>query len=343
MKWVGWIAPVLLLVPVSCSTGNASGSSDGGYSERNDGGSNTDASADGPSPAGWELTTSNTGLARIGLECARLPLYAGPSKPPAGTIITEKRIATGLDLSAGNIVVERSCIRPTTIAKGLPVVTTTDNDACRGDDCPAAPTMVVIRDSEIDGTAVASATIAYSCAFLGIGTLERNDIHDVGSGICFFNTGDHLDAVARGNYVHHLRATGDPASTGSHNEGITIRDFETRLHPERRAIIRNNRFDSSSGNDTAAFFIQTYGGDIDQVLLQGNLLEGQGYQLVLEAGFNHVYGRALNAIDNRFSGTGYGIGYVERKGLPYGWALWQDNAMHDPAKPAHRGQLVASP
>ena len=45
------------------------------------------------------------------------------------------------------------------------------------------------------------------------------------------------------------------------------------------------------------------------------LVEGGGYQLILESGFGNEYGRAMSAINNRFSGTGYGAGYVDGKGL----------------------------
>ncbi len=290
---------------------------------------------------GWQLDATNTGLAPLGLACDGLPVYTG-GKPAAGAKIVQQRIETQLDLSAGNIVIERSCIRPAAsgFGKGLSIVLTTDNNVCDSNGCKPTPDMVTIRDSEIDGSLVDAASVAYSCAFSGVGTLERNYMHGMGSGICFFNTGDHLDAVAEGNYITKLRATGDPATTGSHNESFTIRDFDPAKRPERRATVRNNRLDSSSGSDTGAFFIQAWAGYIDQVRVEGNLLEGNGYQLVLEANDNG-YGRNMAAVDNRFSGTGYGPGYVTAKALGYGWSTWTSNYLNDPSKPDHQGKAVA--
>lgn len=293
--------------------------------------------------SGWELNAGNTGLGRLGTSCDQLARYTGPDRPGAGSVISGKRIESTLDLSAGNITVERSCVRPTQASAGSAVITTTDNNNCGGDSCAVTPAMVTIRDSEIDGSRIDANTISKSCAFLGVGTIERNYIHDVGSGICFFNTGDRLNAVAQGNYVHKLRAYGDAAGSGSHNEALTIRDFGTDRTSGRQASVVNNRLDSSSGNDTGALFIQPYGGNINNVLVSGNLLEGMGYQLILEANYGNVYGRSMRAINNRFSGTGYGPTYITRNGLSYGWAEWRDNSINAPGAPANQGRIVNEP
>jgi hypothetical protein len=285
---------------------------------------------------GWELTAANTGLNAIGRSCDSLPVYTGGSKPAAGTTISGKLIETGLDLSAGDILVERSCIRPKNLGITQPLVTTTGE--CTGDSCAVTPGKVTIRDSDFDGSKLSAKTIAGSCAFLGVGVLQRNRMHGMGSGICFYNTGKRLDAIAEGNYIHQLRSDGD-----SHNDGATIRDFVTTSTPGRRAVFRGNRIDCSSGNDTGALFIQTLGADIDQVTIEQNLLEGGGYQLGLEAGFGHVYGKHMRAVNNRFSGTGWGARYVERKSLSYGWSEWQDNHINDPAKTGHKGRAVTAP
>ena len=304
----------------------------------------SDSGTDGdPLPAlrGWELTETNTGLAALGLSCDDLEVYTGPSKPDAGTVISERRIESSLDLSNGDIVIERSCIRPTSVGQGLAVVTTTDFNQCGNDGCVVTSSMVTIRDSDIDGSLTSQENIAYSCAFQGVGTLERNHVHDTGSGICFFGTGNTLDAIADGNYVHDLRAFGDAGTTGSHNESFTIRDFDPSDNPARRLVVRNNRLDCDSGNDSGAMFIQAYAGYIDQVRLEGNLLEGNGYQLVLEAN-GSGYGMNLAAVDNRFSGTGYGAGYVDDGGQGYGWTTWEDNYVDDPSRPDHRGDPIPS-
>lgn len=286
---------------------------------------------------GWQLNASNTGLGRLGLRCGELPVYTGGIKPASGTVIFRKQIRSVLDLSAGNIVIDQSCIRPTSAYRGMPLIGTTDYNNC----CVPTKSAVTIRDSEIDGSLIDTVTVNGSCAFLGIGDLVRNYIHDMGSGICFYYTGDQLSARAEGNYVHRLRAWGDAATSGSHNESFTIRDFPTDVNPSRTMKVVNNRLDSSSGNDTGAFFINTYMDDIDNVYVIGNLLEGNGYQLILTADYGHIYGRSMHAVDNRFSGTGYGPAWVD--GLSYGWSEWQGNFINDPSQPNHEGRMVEAP
>lgn len=293
---------------------------------------------------GWQLTPANTGLAAIGRHtCDSLPRYTGNARVPAGARLADLRFETPLDLSAGDIVIERSCFRPASLSEGTAVLTTTDYARCVDDDCPPAKGRVEIRDSEISGALVSQRRIARSCAFLGVGILERNYIHDTGSGICFYNTGAQYDAVADGNYVHRLRSYGS-GGDASHNSAATVRDFPTGVNPLRRMLIRNNRLDIRSGNDTGALFFQT-AADIDQVRIEGNLFEGEGYQLILESRWGHRYGRALSVVDNRFSVTGYGYGYVydEDARLGYGWSVWTDNYRNDPARPDHRGDALAAP
>lgn len=295
-----------------------------------------------PSPitstySGWQLDASKTGLAPKGLSCGSLPLYSGGGKPAAGTTISEKRITTALDLSNGNIIIEKSCIQPTSVGGGLPLITTTDYNNCPSG-CALTPTTVTIRDSEIDGSLMSASSIAQACAFLGIGNIERNYIHGMGSGICMFNTGSNLSATIQGNYVHQLRAFGS-----SHNEAFTIRDFPTNTNPNRFMNILNNRFDASSGNDTGAAFLQTYGGDINNILFEGNLFEGSGYQLGLEAGYGNIYGTSMRVNNNRFTGTGYGVGYITDAGLGYGWSQWTNNYIYNPGDVNGQGSPAIEP
>lgn len=331
--------------PIGGGTGGSSGGTGGGAGGGSDPGTgNPGGGTPTPTPpaAGWLLTSTNIGLTPHGLSCGSLPAYTGSNKPAAGTLISGKRVNTTLDLSNGNITIEKSCIRPTSVGQGLSVMTTTDLNACNNNGCPVTPNLVTIRDSEIDGSLAQASDIANGCALVGIATMQRNYIHHVGSGICMYNTGNTLSATIEHNYVHQLRAFGSGGS-GSHNEAFTVRDFPTNTNPARRMAINNNRFDASSGNDTGAAFIQTYGDDINEVRFEGNLFEGQGYQLGMEAGFGNIYGTAMRAINNRFSGTGYGPAYVTRNGLSYGWGEWRDNYRNNPLVADNKGTVVAAP
>lgn len=277
---------------------------------------------------GWQLTTSNVGLAPYGLSCGALPAYTGSAKPAAGTVISQRRIEVPLDLSNGRITVEKSCIKPrsTGYHNAFLVTTTT----CSGNSCSATREGgVVIRDSEIDATHLAASAIARSCAFLGVGTLQRNYMHGMGSGICFFETGTVHSALAEGNYVRGLRSAGD-----SHNEAATIRDF--RNAPGRTVRFVNNRLDCSSGNETGGLFIQPTWLPIHNVYIQGNYLEGGGYNLYLERTANASYGN-VNAIDNRFRPTGWGP--VATPSGP-GYTRWESNHLYSATAPDNKGPVV---
>lgn len=309
-----------------CSSVDSGGSPDGS--------GQTDPAGSSNAYYGWELTASNTGLARSGLTCDELPLYTGSDRPTSGTVISDVRIIEPLVLSAGDITIERSCIQPTHVGHGNPVLTTTDNNTGQ-----ITTARVVIRDSEIDGSLLPDSDAAWSTGFLGVADLLNNYIHHLGSGIGLMNTGTQLSSRIEGNYVTDLLAYGDPATTGNHSDAFTIRDFDTTTNESRTVIVSNNRFDCDSPSATGAFFIQTYAGNINNLTLEGNLLEGGGYQLGLEENYGHAYSN-VRSINNRFSGTGWGATY--RTGGP-GWTQWSDNHIIDPGAPESRGQSVGEP
>jgi hypothetical protein len=199
-----------------------------------------------------------------------------------------------------------------------------------------APATVTIRDSEIDGSLLSDYLAAWATGFIGVANLQRNYIHDVGSGIGLMNTGNKLSSIVEGNYVTGLQAWGDPGTNGNHSDGFTIRDFDATNTPSRSLIVRNNRINCSSGSDTGAFFIQA-SGNISNVTAEGNLLEGRGYQLGLEDGDPPNTYSNLRLINNRFSDTGWGAGYVS--GGP-GWAEQSKNYINDQSRPEHKGRSV---
>lgn len=285
-----------------------------------------------PKVRGWRLNFRNVGLAPYGLGCTRgLSRYTGPARPPAGARIHRKLITVPLDLSNGNIVVSKSCIRPRTTGAHNDFLVTTTRCA---PGCRATGGRVVIRDSEINGLGMGADQIARSCGFLGIATLRRNVMHGMGSGICYFETGLRRSALAEQNYVTGLRSWGD-----SHNEAATVRDFRTDVVRDRRLVLRHNRLDCSSGNVTAALFIQPTWDDIRNVDVIGNYLEGEGYNLYLDGtipGESGTYG-ALRSINNRFRSTGWGESLVA---APPGWAVWRDNYVYNPFRKGKRGRAV---
>jgi hypothetical protein len=281
---------------------------------------------------GWRLNARNVGLAPYGLSCDALKPYRGPAKPPAGTRIKKRLVTQPLDLSNGDIIVSKSCIRPsyTGYHNNFLVTTTTCESSCwatgRGH--------VVIRDSEISGWGMSADQIATSCAFLGVGDLQRNLMHGMGSGICYFETGVEHSALAEQNYVVDLRSYGD-----SHNEAATVRDFRDEgQNPDRSVVFLNNRLDCSSGNVTAGLFIQPTWDSIYHLDVIGNYLEGEGYNLYLDGSIEGATYGDVRAINNRFRSTGWGPSTVT-DGYP-GWNVWRENYLFSTARKGARGQAV---
>jgi len=289
--------------------------------------------------AGWTLDKTKVGLAPLGLSCGSLPVYTGANPIPNGARISGVRFTGFVDLSRGDIVIERSCFRPTSSGQNA-LATTTHFPAC-GNSCPViAQQKVVIRDSEFDGSLLSLQSAANSSAFWGVADLQRNYIHDLGSGIALYNTGGQLSSLIEHNYVTRMLSYGDPATTGNHSDGFTIRDFNVSSNPSRQAIIRNNRFDTNTANATGSFFIQdTWSAGIGNIVATGNLLEGGGYEMAGEKRNAPVTN--VRVTNNRFRGKtdgGYGACY---RGGGFVWAEWANNYLYDPARVDSAGSAVS--
>jgi hypothetical protein len=284
-----------------------------------------------PPNLGWQLTATNVGLARLGLSCDSLPLYTGSSKPAAGTTISLKKITSSeLDLSNGNITLDRVCVKPSSAGNRASIIFGYNPDTGGNQLGPAT-----IMDSDIDGSVTSNNLIYATCAFRGAGSLYRNNIWGMGSGICYFDSPSVPTSVIEQNYVHDLRSGmyGSP-SQQSHNESATIRSFGGTS-----MVWRNNKLVSKSGADSGALFIQTYAGKIQNVSLVGNYFDSYGYDLPLEAGYGNSYSN-MQAVNNRFVISGYGVGYTT--GGP-GWAVWSGNYIYDPNAVDAKGKAASCP
>lgn len=279
---------------------------------------------------GWHITAANVGLASLGIDGTALPLYTGPSKPASGTVITDVQFDSGLDLSNGSIRIERCLFRPTSVGQGMPLVTTTDYNTF-----VPVPAPVVIKDCDFDGTLLSQFSAAWCTAFMGIADLSNNYIHHFGSGIANMGTGSQFDCIVEHNYVWDLVSWGNPATDGNHCDAYTVRDFTNTVVADRQLTVRNNRFDCTTTNATGAFFIQGYADLIANLTASNNYLEGLGYQMILEY-HNNGYTN-IRATNNRFSGTGYGAGYITGG---EGYAFQQENYLYDANAPDGKGAPV---
>jgi hypothetical protein len=209
---------------------------------------------------GWELNENNTGIAGAGLSTSTMTNYTGPTAVPAGTTIREKIITQILDLSAGNIAIERCYICPTT-ANWQPFV---------GGIVPAGSANAVrVSSCTIDGSGVTSDNdICETWAVcLNNAVIENCNIKNLGSGIWM---GGSDPVRIENNYIHNLRC-GVKNGEASHQDGFTVRSYSG---PEM--IISNNRIVAQGITCTGAFFLQATFGSYDNILIQGNLLEGNG-------------------------------------------------------------------
>ena len=278
----------------------------------------------GAAPLGWLLDTTNTGLAAAGVDPNSLPVYTGPTQVPAGTTISLKRIEGPLELDAGGITIDRCWIRPTAIGLGLPVMRT-----CGSEQNLVPPTPVTVQYCDIDGSLLSGQAAAFTLGFYGIGHLIRNRVWGMGSGLAIIQSGQQLSATVEGNYVHGLVAWGDGSTSGNHSDGFTIRGFNPASNPNRLCTVKNNRFDCRSGNDSGAFFIQPNADNIGNVHVEGNLLEGGGYNLVMEDNNGVIVGN-MTADNNRFNPTGFGPGYTSSN---IGWESFTNGYRWDPDNP----------
>jgi hypothetical protein len=281
---------------------------------------------------GWQLNETNTGLASFGINGSQLPVYTGPYEIPAGSFISGVRFTGNVSLWQGNITIEKSIFQPTDAGRGMPLVNTSNYNG----NFESAKGKVVIRDCEFDGSLLSQETAAYATAFIGIADMQRNYIHHFGSGIALMNTGTQFDSIIEGNYAHKMLGFGNPNTTGNHSDTFTIRDFTDSARPDRKAIIRNNRFVNDSPNATGPFFMQAWNGRIDNVSIEGNLVEGNGWNMGLEANQNGYSN--ISVVNNRFNPAEpqYVVYY---QGGP-GWTTWQENYRYDPTKPDGKGAIV---
>lgn len=265
---------------------------------------------------GWQIDSTNSGLTGVGVDQDTLPLYTG--RIPRGSTISLKKIID-LDVSEGNIIIDR-CYIETTTSNGWPVGSTEG--------------AVLIKDSRIKGTGGIGryATHPQQTPLDKEVTLLRVEITDQGGG---FSLGGA--ALVRNCLIHKLPGNGeDPLTTGNHVDGGTRRIGTAQLN-----VIDNHMDIRSAGNNaSAAFFVQPYYNFIDNILLRGNLFGGGGYT-VFASNHNYNYGSHLYADNNRFY-AGPAYGHVGTPTGP-GFTSWTSNYVNNSANTDNKGTLITYP
>lgn len=282
---------------------------------------------------GWELTTTNIGLTPHGLVGSSLPVYSGPSTIPAGTTISERRITTPINVSAGNITIEKCLINPTTrLSEAIVYATYPQGN-------------ITIRDCEIDGSNLPEVVREGAYGFQGGGNLYRNYIHDVGIGIGMMsstNTRDFGDIpntiTVENNYVHDLFHYSD-----AHHEAGTVRDFVMGTGNTRLMTWRGNWLEADSLFVSGGLFLQATWEDIHNLTVVDNMLAGEGWNMdLMESPGSTVYSN-VRAINNRFlPGTREYYGPANTQN-GVGFAEWTENYMYDATAADNRGAFVPAP
>ena len=283
----------------------------------------------GSTLTGWQVTPQNIGLAPLGLSCASLAPYTGPLPIPAGTTITDRRISWSsgaLDLNAGGITIQRSCMQPQPGAESTYVVVESFT--------PPQPNRII--DSELDGHLIGQQAMSKACGLRGIwAEITRTYVHHVGSGICLvdYNSSLSYDVTYTNNWIGQLVAYGDAAGSGSHNEAATTRCSRIDQNPNRRMTWKGNHIQTDTpANSSGGLFIQTtYGCPIGNLYVQDNLLDGGGNWDIYADGTG--YSGQFVSTNNRFAPGGYGACAVSG----FRWTTWTENYLNDPSAPDNKG------
>jgi hypothetical protein len=186
---------------------------------------------------------------------------------------------------------------------------------------------------------------AYIGLFLGVASFYRNYVHNSGSGLNSYGTYEKsgADVTIQNNVVDKLIAYGDPSGSGNHQSAYTVRDFDTSVRVDRKLNITDNSFTVDGANATGALFIQPNGGDVTNVMISGNYLAGNGFQLWLEedpSRFPNAHYHNMHAVNNRMFNTEYGPTFL-RQGE--GWTEWADNYLYDANAADGKGAAVPKP
>lgn len=302
----------------------------------------TVGSFDAPVPPvtlnGWDLTPSNIGLAGVGLVGANLTAYTGPATIPSGTTITEKKFTSAINVSEGNIVIERCFFQTTNIYNE----SMCDARFPQGD--------LTIQDCEFDGSLLSPAVREGVYGFQGgCNLFARNYIHDVGvAGISitserdtpqwseFANTPVHT--LVENNYVHQIFHLLD-----GHHEAGTIRSFLKNAADTRTLTWRGNYLDiTQTESVSGGMFIQPTDEPIYNVWLENNVFSGEGWNLDAHDSSGIKVIRNLHVVNNRFR-AGVREYYGPVSATTPGIAEWVDNHVYDAGQPDHAGTVVPAP
>ena len=222
---------------------------------------------------GWQLTTSNTGLAGAGIARSSLPTFSGTVT--AGMTLSRVKITGALDLSSTpNVTLDRVWLAPS-----------------GGFDALTLGSGTVVKDSDIDGASMQQGSrVGIKGTVAGAYDISRTAITGMSVGAWLDGSGP---GTMSETYVHSMTGI-----NGSHMDAFTRRGGTGAL------LISRSRLDASGPSVTGAFFLQnTWGDRIAGITLKDSYLEGDGFVLTLE---NKGAGTAVGLDNVRIRASGFG-------------------------------------
>ncbi|MGF9764874.1 hypothetical protein AAII07_58400 [Microvirga sp. 0TCS3.31] len=123
----------------------------------------------------------------------------------------------------------------------------------------------------------------------GSGTFIGNEIRGFENGITI-NAGT---STIRSNYIHNLAAQGSP-----HFDGIQVQGGQNGVLIENNTIILTS-------SQTGAIFLQSYFGNINNVMIRNNYVDGGGYTMYFDGSKNTTYRMTDITWQDNYNGRGY--------------------------------------
>jgi hypothetical protein len=275
----------------------------------------TDPAQEDKTLKGWQLDSTNTGLAGVGIDKNSLPLYDGPDKLPAGTTINMKKVTVISDMSAGNITFDRCWL----VVSGNP--TWLNIGASTG--------TLTIRDCDIQAIGIGGHSPGVD-AYINnqLVTILRCNVYGFGA---IANV--RCAANIQNCYAHDFSTI-----TDEHIDGITRRTGFGQMN-----VINNFIILGHAGVTGAVFFQDDNpGNSFDNVLIQGNLLTGYAVLNIKNKNGGHDLTNMIMD-NNRFRKDSTGYGYTQLKGARPDWTQWTNNYVNDPTQPDNKGAVVNKP
>lgn len=282
---------------------------------------------------GWQITKNNTGLCGNYSNLTQLdPTKVGYISNNTLYInipnitISDKIIEYPIVIEVSNVTIRHCLIIPAnSLSQGVPIIQVGD---------------ATVSDSDIDCTLVPLDVYGACIAVSGENCIiERCNIRGGGTGLSIQNTSDLKISVAQGNHIYDLQTYNHPVMGTNHIDGVTI-----RISNGLGVIVRNNNIQIEAQNPsdaTGPLFIQALQGHIDNVLTEGNLLQGYGYAIGLD--YNaHGYGHNMQTKNNRIDSWNGSNWAAAISGGP-GWHIWIDNYLYNKDAVSYRGAIVQKP